>query len=81
MDNHGKWSSYDFRPKLEMVETVSGTGKNQKKKKENKYVGHCLPTGCMVIPQKKVTGEGFFERKNGGWNFFYNGWKSENPTN
>ena len=61
-----------------MVETVTGTGKRAKKKKEKKYVGHSLPTGCMVVPLDEDEEEG---RKHGDWDFHYNGWKSKNPAN
>ena len=81
VDNPGKWSSYAFTPKFETREVTRGSGKNQKKEKKNFYVGHSLPTGCMVVPRKKVRGQDVYERKNGGWEFFYDGWKSKNPTN
>ena len=61
-----------------MVETVTKVGRKTTKKKEKKYVGHSLPTGCMVVSLDEDEEEG---RKHGDWDFHYNGWKSKNPTN
>ena len=41
---------------------------------KGQYVRHELPTGCTPVPLD-VNGE----RKVGGWNFYYGGWKSERP--
>jgi hypothetical protein len=37
---------------------------------------HTMPAGATAVPVDKVTGK----RQAGGFEFFYNGWKQENPT-
>ncbi len=37
---------------------------------------HTMPAGATAVPVNKVTGK----RQTGGFEFFYNGWKQENPT-
>jgi hypothetical protein len=40
------------------------------------YMCHTMPAGATTVPVDKVSGK----RQAGGFEFFYNGWKQENPT-
>ena len=41
-----------------------------------KYICHAMPAGAVPVPINAVTGK----REGGGSEFFYQGWKQENPT-
>ncbi len=41
-----------------------------------KYICHAMPAGAVPVPINAVTGK----REAGGYEFFYKGWKEENPT-
>ncbi len=41
-----------------------------------KYICHAIPAGACPVPINAVMGK----RKEGGYEFFYQGWKQENPT-
>jgi hypothetical protein len=41
-----------------------------------KYICHAMPAGAVSVPINAVTGK----REEGGYEFFYQGWKQENPT-
>jgi hypothetical protein len=41
-----------------------------------KYICHTMPAGDVPVPINAVTGK----REEGGYEFFYQGWKQENPT-
>jgi hypothetical protein len=41
-----------------------------------KYICHPMPAGAVPVPINAVTGK----REEGGYEFFYQGWKQENPT-
>jgi hypothetical protein len=41
-----------------------------------KYICHAMPAGAVPVPINAVTGK----REAGGYEFFYQGWKQENPT-
>ncbi len=41
-----------------------------------KYICHTMPAGNVPVPINAVTGK----REAGGYEFFYKGWKEENPT-
>ncbi len=41
-----------------------------------KYICHAMPAGAVPVPNNVVTGK----REEGGYEFFYQGWKQENPT-
>jgi hypothetical protein len=40
-----------------------------------KYICHAMPAGAVPVPNNAVTGK----REEGGYEFFYQGWKKENP--
>ncbi len=40
-----------------------------------KYICHAMPAGAVPVPINAVTGK----REAGGYEFFYKGWKEENP--
>jgi len=44
--------------------------------KGGKYIGHAMPAGATAVPISEETGK----RQSNGYEFFYNGWKQENPT-
>jgi hypothetical protein len=44
--------------------------------REGKYICHAMPAGSFPVPINAVTGE----REEGGYEFFYQGWKQENLT-
>ena len=44
--------------------------------KGGQYIGHVMPAGATVVPKSEETGK----RQSQGFEFFYNGWKQENPT-
>jgi hypothetical protein len=41
-----------------------------------KYICHAMPAGAVPVPINDVTGK----REEGGYDFFYQGRKQENPT-
>ncbi len=41
-----------------------------------KYICHAMPSGAIPVLINAVTGK----REEGGYEFFYQGWKQENPT-
>ncbi len=41
-----------------------------------KYICHAMPAGTVPVPINAVTGK----REEGGYEFFYQEWKQENPT-
>jgi hypothetical protein len=41
-----------------------------------KYICHAMPAGAVPVPNNAVMGK----REEGGYEFFYQGWKQENPT-
>ncbi len=41
-----------------------------------KYICHAMPAGAVPVPINAVMGK----REAGGYEFFYQGWKQENPT-
>jgi hypothetical protein len=43
---------------------------------KGKYVSHAMPAGATPVPMDNVSGK----RKPGGFEFFCNGWKQDNPT-
>ena len=43
---------------------------------KGKYVSHGMLAGATPVPMDNVSGK----RKSGGFEFFYNGWKQDNPT-
>jgi len=44
--------------------------------KAGKYIGHAMPAGATAVPMSEETGKS----QSKGFEFFYNGWKQENPT-
>ena len=44
--------------------------------KGGQYIGHAMPAGATVVPKSEET----WKRQSQGFEFFYNGWKQENPT-
>jgi len=44
--------------------------------KGGRYIGHAMPAGATAVPISEETGK----RESEGFEFFYNGWKQENPT-
>jgi hypothetical protein len=44
--------------------------------KGGKYICHAMPAGAVPAPINAVTGK----RAGSGYEFFYRGWKQENPT-
>jgi len=44
--------------------------------KGGKYIGHSMPAGAVPVPIHAKTGK----REVGGYEFFYQGWKNDNPT-
>ena len=44
--------------------------------KGGKYICHAMPAGAVPVPIDAVTGK----REAGGYEFFYEGWKVDNPT-
>jgi hypothetical protein len=44
--------------------------------RSGKYICHAMPAGAVPVPINAVTGK----REEGGYEFFYQGWKQENPT-
>jgi len=44
--------------------------------KGGQYIGHAMPVGATAVPISEETGK----RESQGFEFFYNGWKQENPT-
>ncbi len=41
-----------------------------------KYICHAMPAGAVPVPINAVTGK----REEGGYEFFYQGWKQKNPA-
>jgi hypothetical protein len=41
-----------------------------------KYICHAMPAGAVPVPINAVMGK----REEGGYEFFYQGWKNDNPT-
>ncbi len=41
-----------------------------------KYICHAMPAGAVPVPINAVMGK----REEGGYEFFYQGWRQENPT-
>ncbi len=90
MDNPGGWSPYTFRPVFssnknkkrsdnslsdEESEETSKT-KTKKKGSGGKYLHHAMPCGAIPVPEDGTTGKQML----GGWEFFYQGWQHQNPT-
>ena len=50
--------------------------KTKKKGSGGKYLHHAMPCGARPIPINDNTGK----REVGGWEFFYQGWQHQNPT-
>ncbi len=46
------------------------------KPRGGKYICHAMPAGAVPVPINAVTGK----REAGGYEFFYQGWKEDNPT-
>jgi DNA gyrase inhibitor GyrI len=44
--------------------------------KEGQYIGHAMPAGATAVHKSEETGK----RQSQSFEFFYNGWKQENPT-
>jgi hypothetical protein len=44
--------------------------------RDGKYICHAMPAGTVPVPINAVMGK----REEGGCEFFYQGWKEENPT-
>ena len=44
--------------------------------KGGKYIDHSMPAGAVPVPINAKTGK----REVGGYEFFYQGWKNNNPT-
>ena len=61
VDNPGRWDEFCFRPKFQA-------------KAPQKYLYHSLPTGARPVPKDNRNGG---KRMDGGWEFFYKGWESE----
>ena len=62
VDGPGDWDNYCFRPKF-------------LSKGNKKYLHHSLPTGAVTV-SKDDSNDGM--KMEGGWEFFYQGWKSNN---
>ena len=62
VDNSGEWDEFCFHPKFLT-------------KGNKKYIHHSLPTGVVPVPKDNRNGG---ERMDGGWEFHYRGWESEN---
>ena len=64
VDNPGGWSPFTFRPHF-AERYQTGT-----------YKHHVTAGGAIPVPINEETGK----RTSGNWEFFYNGWKQEDPN-
>ena len=64
VDNPGGWSPFTFRPHF-AERYQTGT-----------YMHHVTAGGAIPVPINEETGK----RTSGNWEFFYNGWKQEDPN-
>ncbi len=74
------WSAPSAEPLFEDADNSGGwtnyTFRRMFEQRGGKYICHAMPAGAVPVPIDAVTGK----REAGGYQFFYQGWKEDNPT-